>query len=296
MTVNFRDLAEEAMVTAIDVREEWNRGDDCPLDVYALCHDMGVSVRFVPIPSMEGVYGRRQDGTSVILLPSQRPLPRRTFSCGHELGHHVCGHGSSIDQTIGSFVDRKRLSFDPNEFLVDVFAGFLLMPTLGIRSAFASRGLKIATATPEQVFIVACAFGVGYETLIAHMTYSLRMLDRNRATTLGEDSPKSIRERILGRASADPLIIVDHHWGLSTLDAEVGTLLLLPPDAEVHGAGLISERMSSSAHLLRACRPGINRVVIPESSKSIFVRIAKREFVGLAQYRHLECEEADSDE
>jgi Zn-dependent peptidase ImmA (M78 family) len=296
MKVNFRGLAEQAMLTAIDVREKWKRDDDSPLDIYALCHDMGVMVRFVPIPSMEGLYGRRGDGTSVILLPSQRPLPRRAFSCGHELGHHVFDHGSSIDQMIGTYTERKSSRFDPNEFLVDTFAGFLLMPTLGVRNAFASRGWKPSDATPEQIFAVACSFGVGYETLIAHMAFSLRMLDPNRAKTLGKDSPKSVREKLLSRHSAEHLIIVDHQWTLPTVDAEVGTLLLLPIGAEADGIGLIPEPTSASGRLFRACRPGITRVSIPDSSWALFIRTAKKEFVGLAQYRHLECEAGDSDE
>jgi len=296
MTVKFKELAEQAMLTAIDVREQWQRDDDGPLDVYTLCQDMGVAVRFVSIPSMEGLYGRRDDGRSVILLPSQRPLPRRVFSCGHELGHHVFGHGSSIDQMIGTYTDRKGASFDPNEFLVDTFAGFLLMPTLGIRNAFISRDWKVADATPEQIFAVACSFGVGYETLITHMTFSLQMLNRNRAKTLVNDGPKSIRERILGRPSAEPLIIVDHHWAMPTVDAEVGTLLLLPDNAEADGVGLVVDETTAPSRLFRASRPGITRVFVRGTSWALFIRIAKKEFVGLAQYRHLECEEDDGNE
>lgn len=295
MRVNFEGLAEQAMLTAIDLREKWGRDDDGPLDVYALCHDMDVSVRFVPIPSMEGLYGRRDDGTSIILLPSQRPLPRRAFSCGHELGHHVFGHGSSIDRMIGAYTDRNGSRPDPSEFLVDTFAGFLLMPTLGVRTAFARRGWKAGDATSEQVFAVACSFGVGYETLIAHMTFSLHMLDRNRAKVLTKDSPKSIRERVLGRPSAEPLIVVDRQWSMPTVDVEVGTLLLLPAGAVAEGACLVPEGTSTSGRLFRACRPGITRVAIPESSLALFARIAGKEFVGLAQYRHLESAEDDRD-
>ena len=296
MTVDFRELAERAMLTAIDVRETWKRDDEGPIDVYSLCHDMSVMVRFVAIPSMEGLYGRGKDGTGVILLPSQRPLPRRAFSCGHELGHHVFGHGSSIDQMIGMYTDRTGSSFDPNEFLVDTFAGFLLMPTLGVRSAFTRRGWKPAEATPEQVFAIACSFGVGYETLIAHMTFSLRMLTRNRAKLLSKDSPKSIRERILGRVCADPMVIVDKEWAMPTVDVEVGTLLLLPINANTDGVGLVIEESRAEGQLVRASRPGITRVVVPGTSLAMFVRTAKKEFVGLAQYRHLECEEGDEDE
>jgi Zn-dependent peptidase ImmA (M78 family) len=296
MAVNYRAIAEQAMTTAIDVREKWKRDDDSPLDVYALCADMGVSVRFVAIPSMEGLYGRRPDGTGVILLPSQRPLPRRAFSCAHELGHHVFGHGSSIDQMIGVYTDRKGSTFDPNEFLVDTFAGFLLMPTLGVRGAFASRGWKPAEATPEQVFTIACSLGVGYDTLVSHMAYSLRMLTRDRAKTLGKDGPKSIRERLLERSAPEPLIIVDRHWVMPTVDAEIGSALLFPSNAEVDDGGLTAEGLCGGGRLFRAQRTGIFRACIPGTSWAVFVRLAKKEFVGLAQYRHLESEEVDRDE
>jgi Zn-dependent peptidase ImmA (M78 family) len=296
MPANFKELARRAMLTSIDVRDTHDRDLDGPIDIYSLCHDMGVTVRFVPIPSMEGLYGRHDDGTSLILLPSQRPLPRRVFSCGHELGHHVFGHGSSIDHMIGTFSDRKGTTFDPNEFLVDTFAGFLLMPTLGLRKAFAARGWTPATATPEQLFAVACSFGVGYETLIAHMTFSLSLLPRNRAKELGKESPKSIRERLLGHPSTHPLIIVDDHWALPTVDAEVGTSLLVPANAEPHGRGLIVEETRGAGRILRACHPGIFRVNVPGTTWAVFVRVALHEFAGLAQYRHLEVEEGDGDE
>jgi hypothetical protein len=179
---------------------------------------------------------------------------------------------------------------------VDTFAGFLLMPTLGVRRAFASRGWKPSVATPEQIFAVACSFGVGYETLITHMTFSLGLLDRSYAKTLRKDSPKSIRERLLGRSTVHPLVIVDHHWVMPTVDAEVDSLLLLPAGAQADGAALVLEETFCTGHLFRACRPGIFRVVVPETSSAVFVRIAKHEFVGLAQYRHLDCGEENGDE
>lgn len=296
MIVNYRAIAEQAMIAAIDLREKWERGDDDPLDIYALCNDMDVSVRFVAVPSMEGLYGRRLDGTGAILLPSQRPLPRRVFSCAHELGHHVFGHGSSIDQMIGVYTDRKGSSFDANEFLVDVFAGFLLMPTLGVRRAFVSRGWKPAEATPEQVFTIACSFGVGYDTLISHMAFTLGMLTRGRAKSLAKESPKSIRERMLGRLSAEPLVIVDGNWLLPTVDAEVGTALLFPSEAQVDGGGLTPEGPCEGGLLFHADRTGIFRAYVPGTTWSVFVRVARKEFVGLAQYRHLESEELDCDE
>src|SRR5262245_48455737 len=128
MTTNRRALAQQAMLKSIEVRTAAGRDLKGPICVYALCDDLGVKVRFVDI-NMEGMYrgGERPN----ILLSALRPLPRRVFTCAHELGHHVFGHGSTIDMLVEEA--EQDGVFKPREFLVDTFGGFLLMPTVGVR-------------------------------------------------------------------------------------------------------------------------------------------------------------------
>jgi len=295
MTGQTKSLAHQAMLESIEVRDEWDRELDGPLDIYALCEDMGVTVRFVDIPSMEGLYGRDDDGRASILLSSLRPLPRRAFSCAHELGHHVFGHGSSVDEIAdGAGSGAKR--FQPNEFLADTFAGFLLMPTLGVRKAFASRGWSQQTASPSQVYTIACHFGVGYETLIGHMAHALQSISGTRADELRKVGPKAIREQLLGSPAAEALIVADEQWGLQTVDAEVGMRILLPSGVKAdEGAAIVAERIivSCRGELFRAARPGIVRVARMEPPWAAFVRVARHQFSGLARYRHLELAEDD---
>ena len=66
-----------------------------PICIYGLCETLGVTVRFNNI-NMEGMYQRGLPPR--IHLSARRPLPRRVYNCAHELGHHVFGHGSSIDE------------------------------------------------------------------------------------------------------------------------------------------------------------------------------------------------------
>src|SRR5438874_13211824 len=106
---------------------------------------------------MEGTYLKSDPPR--ILISALRPLFRRVFNCAHELGHHVFGHGSTIDELQED--GQEKPAFEPNEFLVNAFAGFLLMPPLAVRRAFTLRGWRPETATPEQCFIVACSLGVG---------------------------------------------------------------------------------------------------------------------------------------
>ncbi|MDJ0616015.1 MAG: ImmA/IrrE family metallo-endopeptidase [Calothrix sp. MO_192.B10] len=276
-------LAQKAMHKSIDVRKQAGLDLKSPICIYGLCDKLKVKVRFVDI-SMEGIYLKGEE--PLILLSALRPLTRRNFTCGHELGHHVFGHSSTADELIED--SDKPKAFNPEEFLVDCFAGFLLMPTLGVRKAFVSRGWDAASATPLQIFTIACSFGVGYKTLIDHMTYTLKMISRTKAASLLKSTPKSIRKEVLGYSSAEPLIIADVHWSMPTLDAEVGSLLLLPSTAQATNDIITIQDNHPQGCLFRANRPGIVRVFCRDSEWAVFVRVSRYQFVGLSKYRHLE--------
>ena len=284
---NRRALATQAMQAATATRAEAKLGQARPICIYGLCETLGIVVRFNNI-NMEGMYQRGIPPR--IHLSARRPLPRRAFNCAHELGHHVFGHGSSIDELRE---DAKEHPWeDPKEFLADTFAGFILMPIIGLRRAFSVRGWSPETATPAQIFTIACEFGVGYATLLTHLSAGVNMLSRGRASAMRRVTPKALRADILGALTREPLIVVDHHRNAPTLDAEVKTLLLLPPDAKVTGGGLAFERDLEAGRLYRAIKPGIFQASVGEWA--VFVRVAPIQesepygYVGLAQYRHLE--------
>ncbi|MEA5531061.1 ImmA/IrrE family metallo-endopeptidase [Dolichospermum sp. UHCC 0684] len=278
-----QELAKQAMRKSIEIRTQAGLDLKSPICIYNLCDKLNIKVRFVNI-SMEGMYLKENEPQ--ILLSALRPLTRRNFTCAHELGHHVFGHSSTIDELIKD--SEKSKPFYPDEFLVDCFAGFLLMPTLGIRKAFTSRGWDISSVTPLQIFTVACSFGVGYETLINHMTYSLTIINRTQADLLLKFTPKSIRQEVIGFSSTEPLIIGDKDWSMTTLDAEVGSYLLLPSTAEATNGTINFKENRLQGRLFRANRPGIVRVYCPDADWAVLVRISRDQFVGLSQYRHLE--------
>lgn len=282
-TFDRRSLANQAMKAAIDTRKKGKFDQYSPICIYGLCEVLGVKVRFNDI-NMEGMYQRGIPPR--IHLSARRPLPRRAFNCAHELGHHVFGHGSSIDEL---YQDTKERSWEnAREFLAETFAGFMLMPIIGLRRAFRVRGWYPETVDPVQMYNIACEFGVGYTTLLTHLTASVNMLSQERATVLRRVSPKALRTKILGRVSSELLIILDRHCAGCTLDTEVNTLLLLPPGTTVSGANLRYEDDLQSGRLFRAVQPGIIQASVNDAAWAIFVRIAREGYVGLAQYRHME--------
>ena len=284
---NHGALATRAMQAAAATRAEAKLDQAGPICIYGLCETLGVVVRFNNI-NMEGMYQRGRPPR--VHLSARRPLPRRVFNCAHELGHHVFGHGSSIDELRE---DAKAQPWeDQKEFLADTFAGFILMPIIGLRRAFSVRGWTPQTATPPQIFTIACEFGVGYATLLTHLSAGVNMLSRGRAAALRRVRPKAVRMDIIGALTPEPLIVADHHRTAPTLDAEVKALLLLPSGAEVTGGGLAFERDLAAGRLFRAMKPGVFQASAGEWA--VFVRVAPVQkderygYVGLARYRHLE--------
>ena len=284
---NRRKLANEALQAAVATREQAGLDQAQPICIYELCDKLGIIVRFNAF-NMEGMYQRGAQPR--IHLSARRPLARRVFNCAHELGHHVFNHGSTIDEL------RKDLAIhsnqDPKEFLADSFAGFILMPVLGMRRAFSTRGLTQKTAEPIDIYTIASEFGVGYSTLLTHLSSSMRTMPHSRAALLKRTQPKTVRNNILGSNNGEALLILDRYCTADTVDTEVRTLVLLPHDTTVKGNSLVVERDLPIGRLYRALRPGIDKAQNLMWSMHIRVSPTTEDrtggFVGLARFRHLE--------
>lgn len=278
-----RTLSTQGMHESIRARAKTDAGLTGPLCIYKLCEAHGVVVRFVDV-NMEGMYQR--SATPRIFISSLRPVARRAFNCAHELGHHLFGHGSTVDQL---YEERSKEDRDqPNEILVNAFAAFALMPTLGLRDAFTRRKLNPGQATPEQLFAVASNFGVGYSTLVNHMAYGVETISPLRANELLKSSPKTIRASLLGAPTDAPLVVADEHWNANTLDLEVDALVLLPTGVSVDATVLAPKGTAGSMELFQALAPGIRRATVLGTQWATFIRVSRKRYVGLAKYRHLE--------
>jgi len=277
-----KSLAMKGMQAAIAARSATGRDQKSPVCVYEICEANKVTVRFNDI-SMEGMYDRAP--VPRIHVSSLRPVARRNFTCAHELGHHVFGHGSTIDELR---VDDAYEEKAPDEILADAFASFLLMPTLGIRDAFNRRGLSPEKASPIELYAMACSFGVGQSTLVNHLAFSIGAISRARRDFLGKTTPKAIRTALLEEEVPEHLTYADEFWNSPTLDAEQDAFLLLPRGVVFDTDFLVPEKWMRDGVLLRAVRPGISRVTIPGTDWATYVRIARHRYIGLAKYRHLE--------
>lgn len=279
---NRGDLARSAVTEALRLRSRNGRKGDQPICPIDLALEAGLDVRFESISSLEGMYV--PDGPCII-LGALRPRGRRAYTCAHELGHHVFGHGVRFDEILAT---ASRVACkDDAEYVADRFAAALLMPKLAVLQAFVVRRWDIATCNPEQLLTIAGVLGVGYTTLLGYLEGTLRAIDSSTAAGLRKSSPKAIRSRLLGTQDPPGLVMVDEFWSGRPVDAEVGDFLAVPAGASVNGD--IVER--ASEQLLFAKAPGTTRLQCGPWHAQL--RIMRAGYTGLAAYRHLE--EADDD-
>ncbi|HEX3863653.1 MAG TPA: ImmA/IrrE family metallo-endopeptidase [Stellaceae bacterium] len=274
-----RLLLQQAIQAASELRDATGFDQFGPADPYAAAERLGVKVVFLGA-SMEGFYFKGSPAR--ILLSTLRPVPRRTFTCAHELGHHWFGHGSTIDQLQE---DERLDSNKPDEILANGLAAFFLMPTVGLRGAFARRGWNMATASALQLFIVSCEFGVGYQTLLNHITYSLREISASRKEELEKWTPQRIRRKILND-DYDSLIIVDAHSKSPTFDVEKGAAVLLPISDASDNNTLNHVKSLPDYEVYHAAKRGI--ASINGAARTYAIRVMPKPYEGAAKNRFLE--------
>lgn len=277
-----KTLAQNAYVAAIRERHAAGKQPHEAVCVFDCAEQRGIEVRFKDIPSLEGMYYSDED-RPLILVSTCRPRGRRAYNCAHEYGHHVFGHGTRIDE-LGSHHDGE--DGDEEEFLADCFAGSFLMPKSAVDRAFAKRKWNPASCTPEQAFVVAGWLGVGYETLLTHMLYSLQLLSHARFDALNKTTPKEIKSNILGQQHTKELILVDRQWEHKAVDISVDDVIALPTNSLVDGVCVESEGACSKGILVRGLQQGVARAFCPDTDWAVHIRVSKGNFEGLSRYRH----------
>jgi Zn-dependent peptidase ImmA (M78 family) len=280
------ELARAAVKAAMNVRVEHQLDPYLSICVYDLVERSGVELRFLAAPSLEGIYSAGEP--PIIAISSLRRSGRQRFTCAHELGHHVFGHGTRIDEFDGQ--QRKR-RFDPREFIVDCFADFLLMPKLAVVSALRALEIDLQTATPRQLFALAGYFGVGYRTIVHHLSKNLGLIAADRATRLGRARPQALREELVPGCGEHDVFVADRHWRGRPIDLHIGDFLVLTDGGIAESAMHLEPwRSNGGGVTFRAVQPGITRVTEVGSDWTSYVRVACRpvqgNFVGRSLYRH----------
>lgn len=289
--INRRKLAMQAIKNATKVRRATGVPLTAPVCVYDIAHKLGLEVKFVDVPSLEGLYVK--GNPSGIMISSHRPSGRQRVTCGHEIGHHVFGHGSRVDEYLGA--NAMGREWTAEEWLANSFGAFLIMSKYAVLESFEKRGWETSVPSAVQVYTVACELGTSYRGLIQHMRWSLGLIEPSGTDELLTCTPKGIRTLLCGDPRQGELIVVDKNWYQDkAADAQIGDAVLLPHNCHAEGKRLRLLKETSYGILYEAVSQGIEQVRLPGSSWGVFVRVSPRAYVGRAIFRHLENDDDDS--
>lgn len=234
------------------------------------------------LSSFEGMYVA--DSQPKIFLGSRRPAGRLAYTCAHEVGHHVLGHGSALDE-LRDEMDKRTLR-SPIEVAADVFAATLLMPRAAIVQGIRATGQAHGHRSPLEVYALACWLGVGYATAVRQLR-NLRIIEADVEKALLKHSVSSIRAS-LGHVGDGAALLVTEAWVDRAVDCCVADLLIIESDCIAEGESIEVVDRARDRTIIRASRPGIARVQAASAGWSSFVRVSKREFTGRSCFRFLE--------
>ena len=284
-----RNLVLKATTQAEKVRVKCNLSRSATADPIDIAEQRGCEVRFMSLPSLEGIYSPEPRAT--IVLGSERPAGRRAFTCAHELGHHEFKHGMRVEELNAG---TQKSSNDKDEFLADMFAGILLMPKAGVLRELKKRNFDPKKIEPIQLFRLASFFGVGYATLIEHMTWTLSLLNSHQRKELLKTVPKAFKA-IFGGDPGFELVIADEEWRNRAIDLEVGDMLALPRGATVEGNSRLERQgVVDGQPVFKVRKRGYSRAYSESNDWAANIRIAPKNYEGLARYRFLDDPQEDN--
>ena len=239
-----------------------------------------VLLPIILFPLSGGMFAKEQN---TILVPSDRPHGRRTFSAAHEMGHWAFGHGSQIDEENSLEGYNAR----PEEQIANQFAGHVLMMPAAIKYAAEKLELNLSTPSPFKIYEMACWFGVGYSTLVNHLQFGVRQLSDSNAVLLLRSEPQKIRQHFSPYLGTRHLVVATNLKPEMPLDLAVGDHALLPAEVDLPNDTLAFTKRTETGVLVEARRPGI-ALISGKEGWTAAVRVMKKGFTGWAKYRHLE--------
>lgn len=270
--------ANQIVALSLKIRKKYLAvGANVPICPFNLADAIGMDVRFVKISSFEGMYLADEN---IILISAQRPDGRKRFTCAHELGHHVLGHGTVIDEIIESGPDIEI------EKEADFFASMLLMPASLIKLSLKELQIDPNLITPEKLYILSKYIGVSFGALLTQLYFNLKVIGYHSYQELKKSSLPKIKLSILPTIEKNKdIYIVGNWWRERAIDVIEGDCLLFDFPCEYEGSSVAIVEGTDNREF-KCVLPGISRVFNNEWAG--FVRVSKANFAGMYQYMHEE--------
>ena len=142
-----------------------------PVDIFRIVQELGIWLNSRPLGNLFGFY-LRQDDALGICLNAAHPETLQRYTCAHELGHHLLGHESNLDDAAD--IDGLGGGTPTQERAAQVFAGNFLMPLGLVNRVLRRLGLYDEPLSASDVYQVSRELDVSYTAAV----WRLRTLGR----------------------------------------------------------------------------------------------------------------------
>jgi hypothetical protein len=167
--VDWPTINKMAMMGASQLRHDTGVGDGDYVDVFAAMASAKVSCMAQPLDGLAGVYvGPATMGPAAVINSALGEIPMRQ-TAAHELGHHVFGHDSRLDEQADPDHGTLGTPLPDEEKLAEAFAGWFLMPKRAVLAAM-RRAQVVRPASPVDVHQIACWLGTSFAGTARHLT------------------------------------------------------------------------------------------------------------------------------
>jgi Zn-dependent peptidase ImmA (M78 family) len=233
LTLNWAVAHRMTMMVANQAHRDTGVARDEYVDIFAALQAAGVCCLAKPLRGLAGAYAAPELGGPVVLLSSGLDEMTMRHTAAHELGHHVFGHGSKMDERVDPDGGSLGGRWPDEEKLAEAFAAWFLMPLPAVRAAIRRAGID-RPALPEHVHQIACWLGTTFAGTARHLA-NLRMITPEQATGLVRTSRvRSTKVRAALCASAVPP--QGRVWMIRA-EANQANLHVIPGDTLVCAAG-----------------------------------------------------------
>lgn len=270
--------ANQIVAKALQTRKKFlNASANVPICPYNLAESMGFDIRFVNIPSFEGMY-LADDG--VILISADRPEGRKRFTCAHEIGHHVLGHGTVIDEIIEKGSDKEI------EKEADFFAGMLLMPSSAVMRVSKDLGIDFNSLEPQEAYILSKYFGLSFTAFLTQLYFNLRLISWVTYEKFKSIRLQNIKTTMSPIKTNGQIFVVGDWWRERAIDLEVGDFIITDNICDFEGPQILNQLDLLDLQMFEAISPGMSKLT--NGDWGAYVRISRKNYSGMYQFRHEE--------
>jgi Zn-dependent peptidase ImmA (M78 family) len=170
--MRWEEAHRSAVLAATHAHKDFGIDTTRRIDVFSVIEQAELILGFEPMPRLSGAYY----AGAGILINANHPLARQRYTAGHELGHHVFGHETSVDPLVEPLARWGGTThWPPHEKQAEAFAAWFLMPRKLVLSSLEQLEMS-RPQTTEDVYSLALRLGTSFEATARHLP-NLRLAD-----------------------------------------------------------------------------------------------------------------------